>query len=124
MNFKNFKKIMMVIVSSMALFTTMDLGSLVNVTPTTEVASAKTKVYKCKLSKANQKAKKWIAYRESRGSYKARNGIYIGRYQLTRSYLKGDYSKYNQEVTADRYVKNRYGSWVKAKKHWQYYGWY
>ncbi|MCY9806284.1 aggregation promoting factor surface protein [Lentilactobacillus senioris] len=121
----NFKKMMMVIVSSMALFTTMNLGSLVNVdTTATEVASAKTRVYKSKLSKANQKAKAWIAYRESRGSYTVRNGIYIGRYQLTRSYLKGDYSKYNQEVTADRYVKNRYGSWVNAKRHWQYYGWY
>ena len=121
----NLKKIMMVIVSSVALFTTMDLSSMVNVsTPATEVASAKTRVYKCKLSKANRKAKAWIAYRESRGSYKARNGIYIGRYQLTRSYLKGDYSKYNQEVTADRYVKGRYGSWVKAKNHWKYYGWY
>lgn len=121
------KKMALMAVSSLALFTSGDLLNFTNVTtPMTQVASAKTKkkVYKCKLSKKNKAAKEWIAYRESRGSYSVRNGQYIGRYQLSRAYLKGDFSKYNQEMTADRYVKNRYGSWVNAKKHWRWYGWY
>ena len=37
-------------------------------------------------------AKAWIAARESGGSYSARNGQYIGKYQLSASYLNGDYS--------------------------------
>ncbi|UDM32103.1 aggregation promoting factor surface protein [Lentilactobacillus laojiaonis] len=117
----NLKKLIVLIISSMALFTVMNMNS-VSMTSNQSVYASTT--YKSKLSKANQKAKNWIAYRESRGSYKARNGIYIGRYQLTASYLHGDFSKNNQEKTADRYVKNRYGSWVNAKKHWIYYGWY
>ena len=115
----NFKKLVVVLMSALTLFGTFESV----VTP--DVASAKTsKVYKSNLSKANQKAKAWIAYRESRGSYRARNGQYIGRYQLSASYLHGDYSKANQEKTADRYVKNRYGSWVNAKRHWLSHGWY
>ena len=42
-------------------------------------------------------AKAWIAARESGGSYSARNGQYIGKYQLSASYLNGDYSEANQE---------------------------
>ena len=38
-------------------------------------------------------AKAWIAARESGGSYSARNGQYIGKYQLSASYLNGDYSE-------------------------------
>ena len=38
-------------------------------------------------------AKEWIAQRESGGSYSATNGQYIGRYQLSASYLNGDYSE-------------------------------
>ncbi|TAS75570.1 LysM peptidoglycan-binding domain-containing protein, partial [Lactiplantibacillus plantarum] len=37
-------------------------------------------------------AKAWIAGKESGGSYSARNGQYIGKYQLSASYLNGDYS--------------------------------
>ncbi|WP_268913403.1 aggregation promoting factor surface protein [Lentilactobacillus sp. SPB1-3] len=115
----NFKKLVVVLMSALTLFGTFESV----VTP--EVASAKTsKVYKSNLSKANKQAKEWIAYRESRGSYRARNGQYIGRYQLSSSYLHGDYSKANQEKTADRYVSNRYGSWVNAKRHWLSHGWY
>lgn len=69
-------------------------------------------------------AKAWIANRESGGNYNARNGIYIGKYQLTSSYLHGDYSPANQERTADAYVKGRYGSWVNAKNFWVSHGWY
>ncbi len=62
-----------------------------------------------------QKAKEWIAQKESGGSYTATNGRYIGRYQLTDSYLNGDYSAANQERVADAYVAGRYGSWSAAK---------
>lgn len=75
-------------------------------------------------SKANRDAKIWIAKHESGFSYSARNGQYIGRFQLTSSYLNGDYSVENQERTADKYVSNRYGSWTAAKAHWEAYGWY
>ena len=69
-------------------------------------------------------AKAWIAARESGGSYSARNGQYIGKYQLSASYLNGDYSEANQERVADQYVVNRYGSWSAAQSFWQSHGWY
>ncbi|EHL99746.1 aggregation promoting factor surface protein [Lentilactobacillus parafarraginis] len=111
-----------------AIMTTLTLFGAFQAATTEETANAQTtsvtKTYKSNLSKANLAAKKWIAFHESRGSYTARNGRYVGRYQLSSSYLHGDYSKANQEKTADRYVKARYGSWVNAKKHWRAYGWY
>ena len=69
-------------------------------------------------------AKEWIAQRESSGSYDATNGQYIGRYQLSASYLNGDYSPANQERVADEYVAGRYGSWDAAKSFWLANGWY
>lgn len=69
-------------------------------------------------------AKEWIANKESGGSYSARNGRYVGRYQLDASYLNGDYSEENQERVANRYVKERYGSWEQAKAFHQANGWY
>lgn len=69
-------------------------------------------------------AKEAVAMTESGGSYTAQNGRYIGRYQLTDSYLGGDYSPENQERVADSYVASRYGSWEAA---WQFHlanGWY
>lgn len=69
-------------------------------------------------------AKEWIAQRESSGSYDATNGQYIGRYQLSASYLNGDYSPANQERVADEYVAGRYGSWENAKSFWLANGWY
>ena len=69
-------------------------------------------------------AKAWIASKESGGSYSARNGQYVGKYQLSSSYLNGDYSAANQERVADNYVKSRYGSWSAAKNFWQANGWY
>ena len=64
-------------------------------------------------------AKAWIAARESGGSYTAQNGQYYGKYQLSSSYLNGDYSAANQEQVADNYVANRYGSWTAAQQFWQ-----
>lgn len=69
-------------------------------------------------------AKEIIAQRESGGSYDARNGQYIGRYQLSASYLNGDYSPENQERVADNYVSQRYGSWENALEFWNNNGWY
>lgn len=69
-------------------------------------------------------AKEWIANKESGGQYSARNGQYVGRYQLSNSYLNGDYSEANQERVADNYVINRYGSWENAKSFWLTNGWY
>lgn len=75
-------------------------------------------------SSAEATARAWIVQRESGGSYTARNGKYIGKYQLDKSYLNGDYSPANQERVAEQYVKQRYGSWVNAQKHWQTHNWY
>lgn len=69
-------------------------------------------------------AKAWIASRESGGNYNARNGQYIGKYQLSSSYLGGDYSPAHQEQVADAYVAGRYGSWTNAQAFWQSHGWY
>ena len=76
------------------------------------------------VSGSDAEAKEWIAQKESGGSYTATNGQYIGRYQLTASYLNGDYSAENQERVADAYVAGRYGSWTAAKNFWLNNGWY
>ena len=76
------------------------------------------------VSGSEAEAKEWIAQKESGGSYTATNGQYIGRYQLTDSYLNGDYSAANQERVADAYVAGRYGSWTAAKNFWLNNGWY
>ena len=76
------------------------------------------------VSGSEAEAKEWIAQKESGGSYTATNGRYIGRYQLTDSYLNGDYSAANQERVADAYVAGRYGSWSAAKNFWLNNGWY
>ncbi|KJW13352.1 hypothetical protein [Levilactobacillus spicheri] len=89
-------------------------------------ASQKKKIAKinASLSKKQKAAKKWIAFRESRYSYTARNGQCYGRYQLLKAYLHGDYSPANQEKVANSYVAGRYGTWTKAKKFWQSHHWY
>ena len=88
------------------------------VAPTPASAPAST------VSGSDAEAKEWIAQKESGGSYTATNGQYIGRYQLTASYLNGDYSAENQERVADAYVAGRYGSWSAAKNFWLNNGWY
>lgn len=90
------------------------------------------KHYYDNLSPANKAAKWWMAEHESSFRYFISNGNVYGRFQLKRGYLHGNYSRLNQEKTADRYVNNRYGSWVNAKKSWLYHknhdsnhqGWY
>lgn len=80
--------------------------------------------YSSAVSGNDAAAKNWIAARESGGNYNARNGQYIGKYQLSASYLNGDYSAANQERVADNYVASRYGSWTAAQAFWQSHGWY
>lgn len=80
--------------------------------------------YTSNVSGSDQAAKAWIAQRESSNNYNARNGQYIGKYQLSSSYLNGDYSPANQERVADQYVASRYGSWTGAQQFWQSHGWY
>ncbi|HFI0633713.1 TPA: LysM peptidoglycan-binding domain-containing protein [Streptococcus suis] len=91
---------------------------------TSEATTTTTGSYTSNLSAEDVAAKEWIAMKESSGSYDARNGIYIGRYQLTNTYLNGDYSPENQERVADAYVAERYGSWSAAKAFWLANGWY
>lgn len=73
---------------------------------------------------AEAEAKEWIAWRESGGDYDARNGQYIGKFQLSADKLDGDWSEQHQEEVAESYVASRYGSWSAAKEHHQQYGWY
>ena len=103
------------------------------VAETTEVAEEETPVASAPVAEetvastvsgSEAEAKEWIAQKESGGSYTATNGRYIGRYQLTDSYLNGDYSAENQERVADAYVAGRYGSWTAAKNFWLNNGWY
>lgn len=95
-------------------------------TPAAEetVAVAETSAPAATVSGSEAEAKEWIAQKESGGSYTATNGQYIGRYQLTDSYLNGDYSAANQERVADAYVAGRYGSWTAAKNFCLNNGWY
>lgn len=86
--------------------------------------SANNSSYSSSVSGSDAEAKAWIAAHESGGNYNARNGQYIGKYQLSASYLGGDYSPAHQEQVADQYVASRYGSWTAAKAHWLANGWY
>ena len=88
------------------------------------VQSQASQSYTSNASGSEAAAKAWIAARESGGNYGATNGQYIGKYQLSASYLNGDYSAANQERVADQYVASRYGSWQNAQAHWQANGWY
>lgn len=90
----------------------------------TSSANAGTNNYTSNVAGSDAAAKAWIAGRESGGNYNARNGQYVGKYQLSSAYLNGDYSPANQERVADQYVAGRYGSWTAAQAFWQTHGWY
>ena len=87
-------------------------------------AQASNNNYSSSVSGSDAAAKAWIAAHESSNNYNARNGQYIGKYQLSTSYLNGDYSPANQERVADQYVSQRYGSWSNAQRFWETNGWY
>lgn len=76
------------------------------------------------VTQSTNSAKEWIASKESSGNYDARNGRYVGRYQLDASYLNGDFSPANQERVVEQYVSERYGSWENAQAFWLANGWY
>ena len=90
----------------------------------TQVQASNNSNYSSNVSGSDAAAKAWIAQHESSNNYNARNGQYIGKYQLSASYLNGDYSPANQERVADQYVAQRYGSWSNAQRFWQEHGWY
>ncbi|MEO5290763.1 aggregation-promoting factor [Limosilactobacillus allomucosae] len=95
-----------------------------NTYSTNTTTTATTTSYTSTVSGDEAAAKAWIANKESGGSYTAQNGQYYGKYQLSSSYLNGDYSAENQEKVADSYVISRYGSWTAAQQFWQAHGWY
>ena len=76
------------------------------------------------LSSSEQAAKNYIIQRESGGNWNASNGQYKGLYQLSASYLHGDYSHANQDRVANQYVAQRYGTWAQAAAHERAYNWY
>ena len=90
----------------------------------TNTSTSSTSSYTSSLSSSEEAAKEWIAQKESGGSYTKQNGNYYGKYQLSISYLNGDYSAANQEKVADQYVASRYGSWTAAQAFWESHGWY
>lgn len=96
--------------------------SSASTTPATTTATQNTTT--SSTSSDEDAAREWIANKESGGSYTAKNGIYYGKYQLTATYLNGDYSAENQEKVANEYVASRYGSWTAAKAHWEANNWY
>ncbi|MDC2830656.1 LysM peptidoglycan-binding domain-containing protein [Limosilactobacillus mucosae] len=95
-----------------------------NTTTTSTTTTTSSSSYTSTASGDEATAKAWIANKESGGSYTAQNGQYYGKYQLSSSYLNGDYSAENQEKVADSYVYSRYGSWTNAQQFWQTHGWY
>ena len=90
----------------------------------TQAQASNNSNYNSSVSGSDAAAKAWIAQHESSNNYNARNGQYIGKYQLSASYLNGDYSPANQERVADQYVAQRYGSWTNAQCFWEANGWY
>lgn len=89
-----------------------------------QTSTSQTQTTTPQLSGSEEQAKAWIANKESGGSYDARNGRYVGKYQLDSSYLHGDYSAENQERTAQNYIQSRYGTWQNAQQFWINNGWY
>lgn len=103
---------------------TQQSSQVVTQSQTAAASTTSASSYTSSASGSEASAKAWIAGKESGGSYSATNGQYIGKYQLSASYLNGDYSAANQERVADNYVQSRYGSWTAAKAFWQANGWY
>ena len=96
---------------------------LAQISSKTVQATTQIKHQKTYTTNSNSSAN-YIASRESGGSYSARNGQYIGKYQLSASYLHGDYSPANQERVARQYAISRYGSWQAAANFHRTHGWW
>lgn len=96
---------------------------LAQISSNTVQATTQIKHQKTYAANSNSSAN-YIASCESGGSYSARNGQYIGKYQLSASYLHGDYSPANQERVAKQYAISRYGSWQAAANFHRTHGWW
>lgn len=96
---------------------------LTQISSNTVQATTQIKHQKTYAANSNSSAN-YIASSESGGSYSARNGQYIGKYQLSASYLHGDYSPANQERVARQYAISRYGSWQAAANFHRTHGWW
>lgn len=103
---------------------TTDEAPVEEVASPVEEASTPASVPVQEVAQSTNSAKEWIASKESSGNYDARNGRYVGRYQLDASYLNGDFSPENQERVVEQYVSERYGSWENAQAFWLANGWY
>ena len=90
----------------------------------TQAQASNNSNYNSSVSGSDAAAKAWIAQHESSNNYNARNGQYVGAYQLSASYLGGDYSPAHQDEVANQYVAQRYGSWTNAQRFWEANGWY
>lgn len=66
----------------------------------------------------------YISNHESGGNYNASNGAYRGRWQLSDSYLGGDYSPAHQDQVFLQYCNERYGGVHQAAEHERAFGWY
>lgn len=66
----------------------------------------------------------YISNHESGGNYDAVNGQYRGRWQLSASYLNGDYSPAHQDQVFINYCNQRYGGVHQAAQHEREFGWY
>ncbi|KGG53582.1 putative aggregation promoting protein [Lactobacillus sp. wkB10] len=119
---KNSKSLILKLITALAL--SFSFVTAINIETNNNNSCTQTVQAARKKSKAERAAKRWIAMRESGGNYYARNGVCYGKYQLNIAYLNGNYSKKNQERTADTYVYGRYGSWVNAKNFWLAHHWY
>lgn len=75
-------------------------------------------------SGADSSAAQQIMMAESSGNPNARNGRYVGLFQLDSSYLNGDYSVANQKRVFVQYCNQRYGSVENALAFRQAHNWY
>ena len=98
--------------------------SLANVDLDEDVSASSSNSLEPTLDGVEKSARNYIIQHESSNNYNARNGRYIGKYQLDQNYLHGDFSPANQEKVAAQYVQQRYGSWTNAQKHWVNNHWY
>lgn len=67
-------------------------------------------------------AKAEIIRRESSGNPRAQNGKYHGLFQTDQSWGRGTVAE--QHAGAERYVRERYGSWEAALRFHNRHGWY
>lgn len=100
------------------------VASLANVDLDENASASSSSSLEPTLDGAEKSARDYIIQHESSNNYNARNGRYIGKYQLDQNYLHGDFSPANQEKVAAQYVRQRYGSWTNAQKHWVKNHWY